>query len=213
MQPSAQVPPPVPEGPEPVRLPALPAELAGVLEALRAGRGGEREAGVVAEWLRPRLGAYFAACRVAEADRPDLVQNVLRRVLSGMSGLRELARFEPWLFTIARNVVRSRLERRAHDPLGRAEELDSAESGGRLRAAGADPEARLLAAERVAVVERALRALPARQRQCLLLRVRQELSYEEIGALLALSAHTVRNHLAEARARLRGALAATEAGP
>ena len=213
MQGRAQFPPPVPGGPEPVRRPALPPELAGALESLRAGRGDEREAGVVADWLRPRLGAYFAACRVAEADRPDLVQSALRRVLAGVSGLRELASFEPWLFTIARNVVRSRLERRAHDPLGRAEELEAAGIGGRLRAAGADPETRLLAAERIAVIERAVRELPARQRQCLLLRVRQELSYEEIGELLALSAHTVRNHLAEARARLRGALAATEAGP
>ena len=129
-----------------------------------------------------------------------------------MTGLRELARFEPWLFTIARNVARSQGERRARDPLGRAEELADADGRGRLAAAGPDPESRLLASERVAFVEHAIRELPARQRQCLLLRVRQELSYEEIGALLALSAHTVRNHLAEARERLRQLLAARE-GP
>jgi DNA-directed RNA polymerase specialized sigma24 family protein len=37
----------------------------------------------------------------------------------------------------------------------------------------------------------------------LLLRVREELSYDEIAEMLRLSVNTVRNHLAEARKNLR----------
>ncbi len=44
------------------------------------------------------------------------------------------------------------------------------------------------------------------QRQCLLLRISQELSYEEIAGMLRLSVNTVRIHLAGAKKRLRQAL-------
>jgi RNA polymerase sigma factor (sigma-70 family) len=45
--------------------------------------------------------------------------------------------------------------------------------------------------------------LPSRQRQCLLLRVREEMSYQEIAAVLRLSPLTVRNHIAQAKESLR----------
>lgn len=211
MQENGQIPPPGPGSPVPDRRSSLPSELGAALETLRQGRGGEPEAGALEAWLRPRLSGYFAACRAPDGELPDLVQEVLRRVFSGVGGLRDLASFEPWLFTIARNVARTRGERRGRDPLSRAEEL-SEERGSLALAADPDPESRLMASELVERVERAIRALPGRQRQCLLLQIRQELSYEEIGALLALSAHTVRNHLAEARGRLRQMLAEAE-GP
>jgi RNA polymerase sigma-70 factor (ECF subfamily) len=59
------------------------------------------------------------------------------------------------------------------------------------------------AAERLRAVDSAIEALPPQQRQCLLLRAVEELSYEEIAATLRLSVHTVRNHLAQARQSLR----------
>jgi RNA polymerase sigma-70 factor (ECF subfamily) len=211
MQESAQVPPDAPAAAPPTRRAAMPPELVAALDALRGNHGNERDASALEAWLRPRLVAYFAACGAPASERADLVQIVLRRVFAGVSGLRELARFEPWLFTIARNVARTQGERRARDPLGRAAEVTAVEAGGRLAVTEPDPESRLLAVERVELLERGIRELPARQRQCLLLRVRQELSYEEIGALLELSAHTVRNHLAEARARLRRLLGDEEA--
>jgi RNA polymerase sigma factor (sigma-70 family) len=52
----------------------------------------------------------------------------------------------------------------------------------------------------------AMRQLPARQRQCLALQVRDGLSYEEIARTLRLSVNTVRNHLAAARESLRARL-------
>lgn len=48
--------------------------------------------------------------------------------------------------------------------------------------------------------------LPEQQRRCLLLVVRDELSYVEVGDLLGLSPLTVRNHLARARSFLRQAV-------
>ena len=59
------------------------------------------------------------------------------------------------------------------------------------------------AVERLRAVERAMARLPEQQRRCLILVVRDELSYRQAGALLDLSELTVRNHLREARRRLR----------
>lgn len=155
--------------------------------------------------LRPRLGGYFRAAGVDAGRADDLVQEALRRVFSGVTALQSVATFEGWVFTIARNVLRTQGARSARDPLAKADAI--AEDGpGPLAAKAPDPEASLLAEERVRLCERALRGLPARQRQCLLLQVRQELSYEEIADVLALSVNTVRNHLAQARAALRQAL-------
>jgi RNA polymerase sigma-70 factor (ECF subfamily) len=122
-----------------------------------------------------------------------------------MTALQSRASFEGWVFTIARNVLRTAGARGGHDPLQRADAIDG-DGPGELAADAADPEARLLGDERLRVCESALRALPDRQRQCLLLRALQDLSYEEIAQVLGLSAHTVRNHLAQARATLRRAL-------
>ena len=189
-------------GAAPERPAGAPGELVELLELLRQGRGGEEAATRVAELLRGRLAAYFGARQVPRNEIDDLVQMVLQRVFSGVHALRSGASFEPWLFTIARHVACTQGARRERDPLGRAAPIGDAEAAP-ARSSDPDPEANLLAAEEVARLERSIRALPGRQRQCLLLRTLRELSYEEIGQLLGISAHTVRNHLAEARETLR----------
>jgi RNA polymerase sigma-70 factor, ECF subfamily len=67
-----------------------------------------------------------------------------------------------------------------------------------------------LESERLHAVRAAIEALPPQQRRCLLLRVGEELSYEEISKALRVSLNTVRNHLAAAKKALRRRL---EPGP
>jgi RNA polymerase sigma-70 factor (ECF subfamily) len=62
--------------------------------------------------------------------------------------------------------------------------------------------------EEIEALDAAVDTLPPQQRQCLLLRVRHEMPYEEIARTLLLSVNTVRNHLAAARRGLRVALEA-----
>jgi RNA polymerase sigma-70 factor (ECF subfamily) len=111
--------------------------------------------------------------------------------------------FLAWLFTVARNVRSTSGARQGRDPLARAAELDGEAAISLADAGTPDPEARLLAREAAGRLERALAELPPRQRQCLLLRVRDELSYVEIAGLLGIGMLTVRNHLNLARAELR----------
>jgi len=102
---------------------------------------------------------------------------------------REAAR--PWLLGIAANLLRRhwRSERRRLDAYARSAE---SEAGGDL----APPVAAELAA--------ALRALPRREREPLLLLAWADLSYEEIGVALGVPIGTVRSRISRGRARLRG---------
>lgn len=95
----------------------------------------------------------------------------------------------PWLFGIAANIVRRhwRTERRRLNALGRlgsnGVEVPAGEARGDLVAA--------------------LNALPAREREALLLYALAELTYEEIAEALELPVGTVRSRLSRARSRIR----------
>ena len=98
------------------------------------------------------------------------------------------------------NVRRTSEERRRREPApirtARSEEIADPATPDRLE------EAQLDRARRETLRD-GMRHLPARQRQCLALQVRDGLSYEEIAETLRLSVNTVRNHLAAARESLR----------
>lgn len=66
-----------------------------------------------------------------------------------------------------------------------------------------NPLAAAIYSERLERTWQAIEKLPAPQKQCLIMRARHEMSYEEIATVLRLSIRTVRNHLREARLRLR----------
>jgi RNA polymerase sigma factor (sigma-70 family) len=97
----------------------------------------------------------------------------------------------PWLLGIAANLLRRhwRSERRRLDAYARSA---GPQSGGDL----APPVAAELAA--------ALRALPRREREPLLLLAWADLSYEEIGFALGVPIGTVRSRISRGRVRLRG---------
>jgi len=152
--------------------------------------------------IRPRLLRYFLAHSFSHQDAEDLAQKALVRVYQGMERLRSEESFLPWLFAIARNLRRTARQRQLREQ-GRLCGLDSAEAVPDSRPPVSDER---LEAERLAALVKHLQALPPQQRQCLMLRVRHEMSYDEIAETLRLSVHTVRNHLAGARRSLRQAL-------
>jgi RNA polymerase sigma-70 factor (ECF subfamily) len=96
----------------------------------------------------------------------------------------------PWLLGIAANLLRRhwRSERRRLDAYARSTRRDHGELS--------DPLAAELAA--------ALKDLPRREREPLLLFAWADLSYDEIAVALGLPLGTVRSRISRARARLRG---------
>lgn len=156
--------------------------------------------------LRPRLLRYFLRGPWPADEAEDLVQRTLTRVYSHVDQLHEVDRFVPWLFAIARNVRRTAA---ADWSLRRSVEAAQVDDGGvgRKVASCHDAEHAVIDGERRAMVWRAILGLPPRQRDCLLLQIREDLSYDEIAAILGLSPLTVRNHLAQAKASLRRSVA------
>jgi len=171
------------------------------LREVRANHGATESFDRLQEQLAPRLFRYFRAHSFSPEDAEDLVQGVLARVWQGLPGLRQEDRFLAWLFTIARNVRRVARTEQLRERSWRAADTEWPDDLPDPRAEGQARDQ--LRAERMDVLDAAIDALPAQQRQCLLLRVRHELSYEEIAETLGLSLNTVRNHLSAAKKNLR----------
>jgi RNA polymerase sigma-70 factor, ECF subfamily len=160
--------------------------------------------------LGPRLLQYFRCRSFSPEDAEDLVQGVLAQVWQGLPRLQQEDKFLAWAYAIARNMVRTARARRRRERRWVIGDPDLAE---RLP----DPQStrflqERLEAERIEAMKVAIASLPSQQRECLLLRVREELSYEEISETLRLSLHTVRNHLAAARKKLRQLLGCEAVG-
>jgi RNA polymerase sigma-70 factor, ECF subfamily len=162
---------------------------------------------VIAARLTRRLLCYFAANSFSREDAEDLVQKTLARVFTGIHDLEEEEAFLGWLFAIARNVRLTAIERRQRERQLIAGGIELAEDLPDTRVGNAVQD-RFLDELRLNAVRAAIEELPAQQRQCLLLKVRDELSYEEIAETLQLSLNTVRNHIAAAKKSLRRILAA-----
>jgi RNA polymerase sigma-70 factor, ECF subfamily len=96
----------------------------------------------------------------------------------------------PWLLGIAANLLRRhwRSERRRLDAYSRSTQRGDAELSGPIAAELAE----------------ALKALPRREREPLLLFAWADLTYEEIAVALGLPLGTVRSRISRARGRLRG---------
>ena len=179
-------------------------ELEVVVRRFRAGIEREESARRLDEMLRPRLQRYFAANGFPPSEAEDLVQQTLLRVFESVGELRSEGSFLPWLFVVARNVKRSALRGRRREETVVAREVDIGKLGEQI--SGGDSEGVEVDRLWLGAVSRAVEALPEQQRRCLVLFARDELAYAEIGELLGLSGLTVRNHLAEARRRLRRTL-------
>src|SRR3954463_15594813 len=152
-------------------------------------------------WLVRQTGSETAALDLtAETFAQSWHASRRFRDLAGGSGA-------PWLFGIARNLLRqyhkhNRIETAARERLG-------------IPAAGAECEEyeavdeRITAGSLAPVLRRAVRALPLEQRRALELRVVQQLDYDEIAGALGCSQNAARLRVSRAlRAlglKLRGA--------
>ena len=152
----------------------------------------------------PHLDAAFRLALWLMRDRTaaeDVVQEAFVRALTYFASFRgENPR--AWLLQIVRTTAMTRLAR----PAGRCEPLDAAPGGRHAHLADTadDPEAAVLAAERETTLTRAVAALPAELRVCLLLREIEEMSYRDIARITEVPVGTVMSRLFRARQALIG---------
>lgn len=179
----------------------------------KSGRAEERRSAegflALLEPLRDPLFRYARRALNREADAADVVQQ------AALIAWREFPRFEPgtnfraWMFKIVVNTVfsqnkttsRERTAGAAHDPDAREPLAQEAA----WQTALADPATFF---ERLDDrVVRALFALSTEERQCLLLRLLEGLSYREIAEMLDEPMGTIMSHVYRARMKLRERLA------
>jgi RNA polymerase sigma-70 factor (ECF subfamily) len=176
---------------------------------LRSEAGATEMAGVTAASLQGLLEhreTVFAIClgfTRNRCDAEDLTQDAYLRAHARLRDLEKADSAKAWLCRIARNACRDHRRRARVRELWRAVWGRSA-----APATTVTPEMQLRRNEQVVLVKSAIRALPARLRDVLVLREYGELSYEEIAAALSLPPGTVMSRLHRARAlladRLRG---------
>jgi RNA polymerase sigma-70 factor (ECF subfamily) len=125
----------------------------------------------------------------------DLCQEVFLRLYLAGPRYREAGAFSSWLYQIALNVARDAGRRRRHEPQPLSGPGPPA----------ADPPAPQ-ACERQELsqaVARAVAELPPPQREALVLRHYEEMSFEDMSRLLRVPASTLKSRFATALQRLR----------
>lgn len=142
---------------------------------------------------------YRLALRLCgnEADADEAAQDAFLAAWKGLPNFRGESKFSTWLYQLVNHA--------AIDLLRREKRQVSAEDIDEVDAPDAAPSPHRLAErnEQRQAVREAVLALPEEQRQVVVLRFMEELSYEEIGAALHLPAGTVKSRLNRAKAALR----------
>jgi RNA polymerase sigma-70 factor (ECF subfamily) len=142
--------------------------------------------------------AYRIVRRRDVAD--DVTQETFIRAWEKLSSYDVSRPFGPWVCRIAANLAVNHVR----SPLAREQELP--EGHGESSSPAPGPLQGVLDAEAQRVLAEALAGLPREQRAVFVLRVNEEMSYQEIAEALQLSIGTVMSRLHRAREKLREAL-------
>ena len=142
-------------------------------------------------------------------DAMDVVQDSLLRFFKNLHRFDPERPVKPWLFQIARNRALDLLRRRK---VRKHDSIDDRDDEGNLRFQlldpKADPEGDARAIHLQAHIWNTLEQLSENQREILVLRDYQDLSYAEIAEILKIPIGTVMSRLHGARKKLRSLLEA-----
>jgi RNA polymerase sigma-70 factor (ECF subfamily) len=142
-------------------------------------------------------------------EAADLVQETYVRALKAKENLRSGSNVKSWLVTILRNIWLNQLRHQRTAP--RIIELDANEGIVDVTIdTSKGPHAQYVSKMEQEAVRNAIQQLPAEFREIIILREYEELSYQEIAAILDCPAGTVMSRLARARSKLRMLLSASE---
>jgi RNA polymerase sigma-70 factor, ECF subfamily len=158
---------------------------------------------------RSPLYTFFVRMVGDRARAEDLAQETFLRIVRGAAGWEHRARFQTWLYTIARNLC---VDAARRDRFRRAESLDAQEGEeaplvDAMPSASAGPDRQAESARLRPMLERALLALPAEQREVFVLREQAGLAFKEIAELVGANENTIKSRMRYALGALRKALA------
>lgn len=146
----------------------------------------------------------FTLCLRMLSDRDeadDTAQETFVRVFHGLKGFRMESRFSTWLYRIAVNACKSRMDSRAWKDRKASTDVEDADLEGER--SSPSPAQELESKGRRALIEEAIARLPEEQRVLVVLRDVEGRSYEEIAENLSLNPGTLKSRLNRARAQLQ----------
>ncbi len=158
--------------------------------------------------LRGRAFQIALSLVGSREDAMDLTQEAFLRVFKARESFDPKQPFLPWFHRILRNVCFSHLRKARRV---REDSLTMADDNGdavdfEILDDGPAPEDHVSHRESLRMYQEALRTLSARDREVLVLRHHQGLTYKEIAAALDIPEGTVMSRLYHARRRMRDAL-------
>lgn len=156
---------------------------------------------LVGRWDRKIHGAIYRIVGTDD-DARDLCQEAFLKAYRGLGTFKREARFSSWLYQIALNVCRDRLRRRRGKTAVSLDEVEEARGGG-LRAVTPSPLDLVEARDLRHLVSSAMATLRAEEREVVILKEYQELTFPEIAEALAVPLSTVKTRLYRGLAQLR----------
>jgi len=186
-------------------------------ESLAVAQGlKRREAGLLDELIvryQHRLLRYLLFLTGNREMAEDLFQEVWMRVLVRGGQFNGQARFETWLFTIARNLVIDQRRKRTMSSLDELVECGDDDRPMSFEIADGEPTPfdRFASLEDRELVAAALLELDTLHREVLVLRFHEELSLEEIAKVTRAPLSTVKSRLYRGLAMIKPKLARSRA--
>jgi RNA polymerase sigma-70 factor (ECF subfamily) len=170
-----------------------------LIEACRAGESSAFEV-LVARWEDKIRGAAWRVLG-SEDEAREVAHEAFVKAFGALAGFKSEARFSSWLYQIALNLCRDRLRRRKTRATVSLEELEA--NGPVLVARGPGAQEQLIRDDLASAVRRAIERLPAEQREVVILKEYQGLTFLEIAQTLDVPVSTVKTRLYRGLGQLR----------
>jgi RNA polymerase sigma-70 factor (ECF subfamily) len=156
----------------------------------------QRHRGPLYRYIRRQVGDATTA--------NDLYQGCWEKIIRARAGYRAAAPFQAWMYRIAHNHIVDQFRRSRPAAEVSADALQADDPG---------PDQVLASAQAAARLAAAVLALPAEQREAVLLRLEAGLDLRDIAEVTGVSLETAKSRLRYAVAKLKQSLAETQDGP
>lgn len=145
-----------------------------------------------------------------EADAYDAAQDTFIKVYKNLENFKGNSSFSTWVYRITSNVcldiIRKNKNKKNTVSIDKEIEFDDSDATFEIEDRNADTEGKILEKERSEALHKALLRLNPNQREILVLREFQNLSYDEIAGVLNIGTGTVKSKISRARAALKNEL-------
>jgi len=170
-----------------------------LVEACQAGDASAFDV-LVARWEDKIRGAAYRFLG-SEEEAKDVAQEAFLKAYRALGGFKREARFSSWLYQIATNLCRDRLRRRQTRAAVSLEELE--ETGPVIVETRPGAHEQLQQLDLARLVRRAVHALPEEQREVVILKEYQGLTFLEIAQALDVPVSTAKTRLYRGLGQLR----------